>query len=364
MLLAAWACASAPAHDFTFTDTVVLIKPDHTFILDLTCDLDELLLGNSPGQPSNVVAERVQALPEAEREEAVERLREFFRRRIRVDVDDRRLELSVDFPEYGDALARNAPLPTVLGTTARLSGRIPSDGRALVIRVSAAFPPVRLAIFKHDYDRPQREVLAKGVESSPFPLDREPDAPVAPHVAWQFLLLGFLHILPEGLDHILFVLGLYLLSARVRPLLWQVTAFTVAHTATLALAMLGIFSLPASVVEPLIALSIAYVAIENTLTRDLKPWRPIVVFLFGLLHGMGFAGVLTDLDPPRSEFVVALLGFNLGVELGQLAVIGLAFLLSGWWRAAPWYRRRVVIPASVLIAAVSIYWTIDRSFGS
>ena len=128
----------------------------------------------------------------------------------------------------------------------------------------------------------------------------------------QYLWLGYTHILPQGLDHILFVIGLFLLSPRLKTLLLQVTAFTIAHSITLGLSMYGIVSLPPRVVEPLIALSIAYVAIENLLTRELKPWRVALVFTFGLLHGLGFAGVLRELGLPRAEFLTALLTFNAG----------------------------------------------------
>jgi hypothetical protein len=179
----------------------------------------------------------------------------------------------------------------------------------------------------------------------------------------QYLGLGFVHILPRGLDHILFVLGLFLLQARLRPVLVQVTTFTLAHSLTLALALYGVVSLPARVVEPLIALSIVYVAIENLRTQALTPWRVALVFLFGLLHGLGFAGVLSELQLPRGDFAVALLGFNLGVEAGQLTVIGAAALLVGWWRDRPWYHGRVVAPASLAIAALGVYWTVTRAAG-
>jgi hypothetical protein len=176
----------------------------------------------------------------------------------------------------------------------------------------------------------------------------------------QYVALGFVHILPRGLDHILFVLGLFLLQARLRSVLVQVTTFTVAHSLTLGLSLYGAVRLPAAVVEPLIALSIVYVAVENLRTRALTPWRIALVFLFGLLHGLGFAGVLTDLALPRTDFAVALAGFNLGVEAGQLAVIAGAALLVGWCRHRPWYHGRVVMPASLAIAAVGVYWTITR----
>jgi hypothetical protein len=158
------------------------------------------------------------------------------------------------------------------------------------------------------------------------------------------------------------VLGLFLLSTAWRPLLLQVTMFTVAHSITLGLGMYGVVSLASTIVEPLIALSITYVAVENLLTSTLRPWRAALVFGFGLLHGLGFAGVLSELGLPRSEFLTALLAFNAGVELGQLAVIGCAFLAVGWWRRSrsAGYRRWVVVPASLAIAMVGAYWTMAR----
>ena len=125
--------------------------------------------------------------------------------------------------------------------------------------------------------------------------------------------------------------------------------------------MYGILAVSPRIVEPLIALSIAYVAVENIFVSELKSWRVALVFAFGLLHGMGFAGVLQELGLPRSEFMTALVTFNLGVEAGQLAVIGAAFLLVGFhWSHRAWYRTRIVVPASALIACMAVYWTIAR----
>jgi hypothetical protein len=143
-----------------------------------------------------------------------------------------------------------------------------------------------------------------------------------------------------------------------------VTAFTIAHTITLALTIYGLVSLSPRIVEPLIALSIVYVAVENVVTPELRPWRIALVFAFGLLHGMGFAGVLSQLGLPRSEFLTALLCFNAGVELGQLTVIAAAFVLIGLpFRCKPWYRRRVVIPVSLAIAAIGLFWFVQRVAG-
>ncbi|MBT8421670.1 MAG: HupE/UreJ family protein [Gammaproteobacteria bacterium] len=182
-------------------------------------------------------------------------------------------------------------------------------------------------------------------------------------VVVDYIAIGFEHIVPKGLDHILFVLGLFLLSAKLGPLLWQVSAFTVAHTITLGLSIYGVLALPPAIVEPLIALSIAYVGIENCVSGKLQPWRVLLVFVFGLLHGMGFAGVLQEIGLPDGEFVTALISFNVGVELGQLAVILAAFLLVGWFRNADWYRQRIVIPASLVIAVTGLYWAWERIAG-
>jgi hypothetical protein len=140
-----------------------------------------------------------------------------------------------------------------------------------------------------------------------------------------------------------------------------ITAFTIAHSITLGLSMYRVIAVPPSIVEPLIAVSIAYVAIENVFMADLRAWRLALVFAFGLLHGMGFAGALGELGLPRADFLTALVGFNLGVEAGQLTVIALAFALVGWrWGSCSWYRRVVVVPASLAIAVVAVYWTIAR----
>ncbi|MBI5772539.1 MAG: HupE/UreJ family protein [Verrucomicrobia bacterium] len=180
----------------------------------------------------------------------------------------------------------------------------------------------------------------------------------------DFLREGFLHVLPRGLDHILFVLGLFLLAREWRPVLWQVTMFTLAHTLTLCLATLRLVSVPASVVEPIIAGSIAVVALENIFRPKYTPWRLVVVFVFGLVHGLGFAGALSALELPRASLVAGLLGFNVGVELGQLAVITLAFAATFWLKDAARYRKWVVVPGSAVIALLGVWWMFQRIVGS
>ncbi|WP_295655726.1 HupE/UreJ family protein [uncultured Mucilaginibacter sp.] len=181
--------------------------------------------------------------------------------------------------------------------------------------------------------------------------------------AWVYLKLGYRHILPLGFDHILFILSLFLLSPKLKPVLFQATAFTIAHSVTLGLAMYHVITPPARIVEPVIALSIMYVALENIFSPKLKTSRIGVVFLFGLVHGMGFAGALGQLGLPKNSYLISLIMFNVGVELGQLTVIITAyFLLARWFGDKPYYRKRVVIPLSVIIALIACYWTIQRLF--
>ena len=181
--------------------------------------------------------------------------------------------------------------------------------------------------------------------------------------ALLYLELGYAHILPLGLDHILFVLSLYLLSPKLKPVLWQATAFTVAHSVTLGLSMYHVIKPPASIVEPVIALSIMYVALENIFSPRLKKTRIGIVFIFGLVHGMGFASALGQLGLPEKSYLTSILMFNLGVELGQMTVIISAYLLFGkWFGEKPWYRKGIVIPLSAIIAAIACFWTIQRIF--
>ncbi len=186
------------------------------------------------------------------------------------------------------------------------------------------------------------------------------NAPVE-NVVWFYLKLGFEHILPLGLDHILFVVCLCLLNNKFKTVLWQATAFTVAHSITLALSMQNIIVLPAEIVEPIIALSIFFVAVENLLLDKLKPWRIILVFLFGLIHGIGFASVLSEIGLPRDKFLTSILSFNAGVELGQITVIAIVFaLIILPFGKKPWYRKWVVYPVSILIALIAAFWTVER----
>ena len=174
-----------------------------------------------------------------------------------------------------------------------------------------------------------------------------------------FIKAGFEHIIPQGLDHILFVLGLFFSTLKLRSLILQVTAFTFAHSITLALAALGFVKLQLSVVEPLIFLSIVWVAFENTFFKKTTKWRPLVVFTFGLLHGLGFATLLTQYGLPKENFISLLLAFNVGVEFGQFAVLLAAFILIRLIYLKTEYKNQLKIPASILIGCTGLFWFIE-----
>ena len=189
------------------------------------------------------------------------------------------------------------------------------------------------------------------------------NAPVH-EVAWFYFKLGFTHIIPQGFDHVLFIIGICLINTKLKPIIYQASAFTVAHTIALALSMKNIIVAPSPVIEPIIALSIVFVAIENIILSELKPWRILLVFMFGLIHGLGFASSLNEIGLPPNKFFTSILMFNIGVEVCQVLIIAVLFsLLIKPFKHKLWYRYRIVYPISICIALISSYWTIERLFG-
>ena len=364
--LIAWLAlpSNAGAHEIRPAVVTVTFTESH-FQIEISANLEAVLAGVSPKHadtsesPNARRYDELRQLPPALLAERIETFREKLLDGLQADFDGERVLLALDaveVPEAGDfRVARLSLL--------RLSGEIPPGAKVFRWRYAAEFGDNVVRLRAAGADHIEAVWLKEGEKSEPYVLGVGLQPRTRAELAWQYTQIGFTHILPKGLDHILFVLGLFLLSVHWKPLLIQVTSFTVAHSITLGLSIYGVFSLPPTVVEPLIAASIVVVAVENIITSRLHAWRPFVVFGFGLLHGMGFAGVLHEIGLPRAEFVTGLITFNLGVELGQLAVITLAFGLVGFWgKDKPWYRTRVVIPASALIALVGAYWTVERSF--
>ena len=345
------------AHEAERTKVTLTLQTDGEFTLDVANDPNWLLLrletfaGGSV--PPNITPEQ--------RDARLAQLTDVFADRIVLFVDAHEVRASaVEYlpPRRREPGSGNRDPENPLASF-RLTGTMPRDATRLRWLYGLVADPYPLEI-----RQPDGSSTVEWIEgtnwSDVIDLSKSFTRPTRLEIARQYLWLGYTHIPPKGLDHILFVLGIFLLSPRWKTMLLQVTAFTVAHSITLGLSIYGVVSLPSRIVEPVIALSIAYVAIENLLTRELKPWRLALVFMFGLLHGLGFAGVLRELGLPREEFLTALVTFNLGVEGGQLTVIGAALLIVAPFIKKGWYRQRVVIPASIAIAATGLYWTVTR----
>jgi HupE / UreJ protein len=182
-----------------------------------------------------------------------------------------------------------------------------------------------------------------------------------------FIEFGFRHIIPEGLDHVLFVIALYLNARSLGALLIQVSAFTLAHTITLGLASTGVVSAPAEIIEPLIAVSIVVLAIEAIVFKQSNIWRLPVIFAFGLLHGLGFGSVM-KVYLENADLSAGLVGITLGVELGHLSVLAATAAAAWLVRLAlksahkpDLYRPAFVIPVAAAIALIGLYWTLQRT---
>ena len=206
-------------------------------------------------------------------------------------------------------------------------------------------------------------LIGLAVPAAAHVIDYDPDQLPTTQVFWNYLVMGFQHIIPEGFDHILFILCVFFLNTNIKKVILQATMFTVAHSITLGLAMYGVIRPANNIIEPLIAISIVFLAVENIFSDKVKPWRIIMVFLFGLVHGMGFAASISNAGMPQYAFAEALIGFNLGVEVGQLSIIlCMYFFVAKIFARKIWYRPRIVIPISIIIALVASYWTIERIF--
>lgn len=245
-------------------------------------------------------------------------------------------------------------------SVATISGALTGSGP-----ITVQFPKSlgEVVVRQEGVENPLTQLLDAGTVSDPIIAEGLEEAKSGWGTFVEYIPVGFDHIVPKGLDHILFVLGIFFLGAGWRALIWQISAFTLAHTVTLALGALEIVVISGSIVEPLIAASIVFVAVENLMTTSLNKWRPAIIFGFGLLHGLGFASVLGDFGLPEGQFIPALIGFNIGVEVGQLTVVAVAaILLTLPFGRFDWYRRVIAMPASIFIALVGAYWFIERVF--
>lgn len=177
----------------------------------------------------------------------------------------------------------------------------------------------------------------------------------------SYFSLGFEHVIPFGYDHMLFIISLFFFNSKIKSAIIQCSIFTIAHSSTLALATLGYLNFNSSVIEGTIALSIFFVALENLIETKLQVWRLAFIFLFGLLHGLGFASALNEIGIPQNEFLIALLAFNLGVEAAQLTVIAFCyFFVARLIQKKVWYQTKFVKPLSIIISSIALFWAVER----
>ncbi len=297
---------------------------------------------------------------------------------IDLRADAARVELQVVAIEPpGDATLADFESPFKWPrTTVRFRGQVDPDSQELHLTFRPGFT----------FEEPIAVTLASAVtgknrsrwivthQPSPRLVWRAESSPMAPattrasaaeSIAWyesvpHYIGLGFRHLLPGGVDHLLFVAGLFLAARSWMALAGQISIFTLAHTLTLGLASLRIIEPPDRAVEVLIAASIAYIGFENLRSNEPGKTRYALIAGFGLLHGMGFARALVATDHAAGGFWGALVGFNVGVELGQLAFVALLVAVLGPWRSRSWYQKWIAVPASIGIAFIALFWVVQR----
>jgi hydrogenase/urease accessory protein HupE len=346
----------------------IVVEKSGQITVEARVSIEALLTGinarykNTQDAPSADEYDFYREMPPDELMEYFESFKQEFLDRIYIRVDGKKLPLAVGKVEIPPTGYTRVPRISVV----YLKGQLPENADSLEWYYPAKFGDNAVRVKQVDRKNEQWywsqwQWIKNDKVSRPFSLREIVARQSTLEVVANYIAIGFEHIIPIGMDHILFILGLFLLSTKWRPLLWQATMFTIAHTITLGLATTGYINLPERIVQPLIALSIAYVGVENVLSSSLKKSRLVVVFLFGLLHGVGFAGALNDFGMPDDEFFTALISFNVGVEIGQITVICMAFLGIGiWFNNERQYRRLVVIPGSLLISFIGLYWFWER----
>ena len=353
---------AAIAHEIRPTITDIVVNNDSTYELSYRMNLEAMLAGISDehtdtDESANAdVYDGLRLLDPSALEQQWLEFQPDFIQRIKVAINGNHVSpdyQGIEIPEIGDVDVSRTSI-------VKFRGELISKNASLTIGWDKVFGKQIVRVSNAEGEDLYTAYLEAGGISDDIQLLNNNQSWLS--VFYNFTVIGFAHIIPKGLDHILFVIGLFLLAAGMRSLLLQVTSFTLAHSVTLALGILGIVQIPASIVEPLIALSIVYVGVENVFSKKLQKWRPPIIFIFGLLHGFGFAGVLGEVGLMPQNFITSLVAFNIGVEIGQLAVIAICFITVGiWFSRKSWYRQVVTIPGSILIALMGGYWFIERT---
>ena len=318
-------------------------------------EIDASLYQDTNDSPQSQKYDALRALSTEEVEKMVIENENKFTDKIKINIGDETIPLSLrnvdTFQEINDEFPRD--------TTLNIGFEIKDE--PFTIQFEKELGPV---VIRHFEDLSKESVLfttyLQPAERSSLISQQTRSSALSTTI--EYLVLGIEHIVPKGLDHILFIIGIFFYAIKFKPLLLQVTMFTVAHSITLILASFNLIFIPATIVEPLIALSISYVAIENIFQRRSTLLRYLIIFIFGLIHGLGFAFVLGDIGLNTSQLVLSLISFNIGVEIAQIAIIILASIIFIIPSRQSWYRAFLQIPISIIISMIGLYWFIERVF--
>ena len=318
-------------------------------------EIDASLYQDTNDSPQSQKYDALRALSTEEVEKMVIENENKFTDKIKINIGDETIPLSLrnvdTFQEINDEFPRD--------TTLNIGFEIKDE--SFTIQFEKELGPV---VIRHFEDLSKESVLfttyLQPAERSSLISQQTRSSAFSTTI--EYLVLGIEHIVPKGLDHILFIIGIFFYAIKFKPLLLQVTMFTVAHSITLILASFNLIFIPATIVEPLIALSISYVAIENIFQRRSTLLRYLIIFIFGLIHGLGFAFVLGDIGLNTSQLVLSLISFNIGVEIAQIAIIILASIIFIIPSRQSWYRAFLQIPISIIISMIGLYWFIERVF--
>ncbi|MGG0174716.1 HupE/UreJ family protein [Gottfriedia acidiceleris] len=298
-------------------------------------------------------------------ESASQKIESYLQKSLRIDVDSKPLTMelvSMNMAQKGVRRGMEFQMRFIADEDIKqfnlhydlVFDDVPAHTSVLMVHVGDYFQ-------QNMIDSTNRDILIKLPKDPPNELTKEQfkdlPQPKIGDVLWKYFKLGIEHIL-SGYDHLLFLLSLVLIATRFKDALKIVTAFTIAHSVTLFLVATGRIHAIPYWVESLIALTICYVAVENIFVQKAK-WRWLLTAIFGLIHGMGFAGALAETGLPKSNQLGSLLTFNLGVEAGQLMVLCLLLPFLLLLRRFPWYRK-MVVSMSCLIFALAFYWFIQR----
>ena len=358
----------AQAHEVASVE-LEFLKFDATWRLDGEMDIAYMMpeTRNIPGGPPMSRKAAMKSTPE-EFARICKETEATLRKLIRLTFADQEVAWRVEFPDF-----KKQPfaLPPEDGDIALITTHLVIDALPGAGELRAHWSgeqTTELIILTEDGENPN---IVSTLPGGSLMLLKQTDTgkalPVEQPVTGGWVQLGFRHVLPAGRDHILFILGLFLLVPKWKPLMGQSLLFTLAHSITLALAVFALVHIPeklwgiSSPVEVLIAISIAWIGVENLLSRKLGKQRLILIFWFGLIHGLGFASSIGDKmnGVPRSQLSGPLLGFNVGVELAQLSVLAAAFLIL--WPLRKWTLQFQTI-GSALVALAGLSWAVQRVF--